>query len=78
MTPFTIGAECGIIWSRQNRRRKMIVEIVAVVGGVAVSAVAVGYGVVRVAVTSSTAFDTYANEDDSELEEDEEDEEDEG
>ena len=56
---------------------KMIVEIVAVVGGVAASAVAVGYGVVRVAVTSSTAFDTYASEDDSELEEDE-DEEDEG
>ena len=49
----------------------MIVEIVAVVGGVAASAVAVGFGVVRVAITSSTAFDTYANEDDSELEEDE-------
>ena len=74
MTPFTIGAEYGIIWRGQNRRRKMIVEIVAVVGGVAVSAVAVGYGVVRVAVTSSTAFDTYANEDDSEIEEDEDDE----
>ena len=52
----------------------MIVEIVAVVGGVAASAVAVCYGVVCVAITSSTAFDTYANEDDSELEEDEEDE----
>ena len=55
----------------------MIVEIVAVVGGVAVSAVAVGFGVVRVAIAGSAAFDTYANEDDSELDEDE-DEEDEG
>ena len=55
----------------------MVIEIVSVVGGVVVSAVAVGYGVVRVAVASCTAFDTYGNEDDTELEEDE-DEEDEG
>ena len=52
----------------------MIVEIASVVGGVAVSAAAVGYCVVKVAVASSSAFDTYAKEDDSELEEDEEDE----
>ena len=55
----------------------MVVEIVSVVGGVVVSAAAVSYGVVRVAVASCTAFDTYANENDTELDEDE-DEEDEG
>lgn len=56
----------------------MVVEIVSVVGGVVVSAAAVSYGVVRVAVASCTAFDTYGNEDDTELDEDDEDEEDEG
>ncbi len=52
----------------------MIIGVVGVVGGVAVSIVAVGYGMVRVAEASVSAFDTYANEDDSEIEEDEDDE----
>ena len=49
----------------------------AVVGGVVISIVVVGYGVVRIAVASCTAFDTYGNEDDTDFEE-EDGEEDEG
>ena len=51
--------------------KNMIVGVV--VGSVVVSA-AVGYGVVRIAVSCLSLFDTYANEDDSELDEDEDDE----
>lgn len=54
--------------------KNMIIGVVSVVGGVVVFIGAAGYGMVRVAEASVSAFDTYANEDDSEIEEDEDDE----